>query len=169
MMANEISAQKSYDAVLGSETETEDFVTFRVGTQLFGVDVLKVRDILHLEQIAFIPLAPPQVAGSINLRGQIVTVVDVRVCLGLSTQSVRIVDGDEEAPIGVTIEKGADLYTLLVDEIGDVLSVTEEQKEPVPNTIDERWRNFAKSIFRLETELLIVLDSDRLAEPDAVE
>ncbi len=168
-MANEIATQQGYEAVLGSEQETEDFVTFRVGSQLFGVDVLKVRDILHLEQIAFIPLAPPQVAGSINLRGQIVTVVDVRVCLGLSTQSVRIEDGDEEAPIGVTIEKGTDLYTLLVDEIGDVLSVTEEQKEPVPNTIDERWRSYANAVFRLETELLIVLDSDKLADPDAGE
>tara|TARA_B100000315_G_C14584675_1_gene592300 strand:- start:413 stop:919 length:507 start_codon:yes stop_codon:yes gene_type:complete len=165
-MANEIATQQTHDIALGNEQDTEDFVTFRIGTQLFGVHVLKVRDILHLEQIAFIPLAPPQVAGSINLRGQIVTVVDVRVCLGLSDQSFRIKDGAEDAPIGVTIEKGADLYTLLVDEIGDVLSVAEEQQEPVPKTIDENWRSYASAVYRLEGELLIVLDSDKLADPN---
>jgi purine-binding chemotaxis protein CheW len=165
-MANDLATQSTHDIALDTEQDTEDFVTFKVGTQLFGVHVLNVRDILHLEKIAFIPLAPPQVAGSINLRGQIVTVVDVRVCLGLTTQSVRLEDNDEEAPIGVTIEKGSDLYTLLVDEIGDVLSVAEEQKEPVPNTIDDRWRAYATCVYRLEGELLIVLDSDRLADPN---
>ncbi len=163
-MANELAKQTTLEIALGSEKDTEEFVTFRVGKQLFGVHVLKVRDILHLEKIAFIPLAPPQVAGSINLRGQIVTVVDVRVCLGLTTQSVRIEDNEEDSPIGVTIEKGSDLYTLLVDEIGDVMSVAEEQKEPVPNTIDDRWRGFATCVYRLEKELLIVLDSDQLAD-----
>ena len=164
-MANDLTTQNTHDILLDGEKDTEDFVTFKVGSQLFGVHVLNVRDILHLEKIAFIPLAPPQVAGSINLRGQIVTVVDVRVCLGLTTQSVRIEDGDEEAPIGVTIEKGNDLYTLLVDEIGDVLSVAEDQKEPVPNTVEERWRTYATCIYRLDGGLLIVLDSDRLADP----
>ncbi|MBT5938623.1 MAG: chemotaxis protein CheW [Rhodospirillaceae bacterium] len=164
-MANELATQSSHDMAIGSGKETEDFVTFKVGAQIFGVPVLNVRDILHLEKIAFIPLAPPQVAGSINLRGQIVTVIDVRVCLGLTTQSVRIDDSVEgEQPIGVTIEKGSDLYTLLVDEIGDVLSVADDQKEPIPNTIDPKWREYATCIYRLEGELLIVLDSDRLAE-----
>ena len=67
-MANELATQSSHDMAIGSEKETEDFVTFKVGAQIFGVPVLNVRDILHLEKIAFIPLAPPQVAGSINLR-----------------------------------------------------------------------------------------------------
>ena len=163
-MANELAMQQTRELVIDSEQETEDFVTFKVGPQLFGVHVLNVRDILHLEKIAFIPLVPPQVAGSINLRGQIVTVVDVRVCLGMSTKSIRIEEGDEHSPIGVTIEKGSDLYTLLVDEIGVVLSVTEEQKEPVPNTIDSKWRAYATCVYRLEDELLIVLDSDQLAD-----
>ncbi len=164
-MANELATQQTREIVIDSEQETEDFVTFKVGAQLFGVHVLKVRDILYLEQIAFIPLAPPRIAGSINLRGQIVTVVDVRVCLGMSTQSVRIKKGEDESPIGVTIEKDTDLYTLLVDEIGDVLSVAEEQKEPVPNTIDPTWRAYATCVYRLENELLIILESDQLADP----
>lgn len=168
-MANEIATQQARNVVLGSEKETEDFVTFKIGPQIFGVPVLNVRDILHLEKIAFIPLAPPQVAGSINLRGQIVTVIDVRVCLGMSTQSVRIDDSSNERPIGVTVEKGNDLYTLLVDEIGDVLSVADEQKEPIPNTIDSAWRDYAICIYRLEGELMIVLDSDQLADPSLPE
>jgi purine-binding chemotaxis protein CheW len=165
-MTNDVTVQNTHDIAIGDEKATEDFVTFKVGDQLFGVDVLKVRDILNINKIAFVPLAPPQVAGSINLRGQIVTVVDVRVCLGMSTQSVRIEEGGEVSPIGVTVEKGSNLYTLLVDEIGDVLSVADEQKEPVPNTIDSVWRKFAICIYRLEGELLIILDSDQLADPN---
>lgn len=83
-MANEISTQQNRNFLDGNETETEEFVTFKVSNQLFGVPILQVRDILHLEKIAFIPLAPPHVSGSINLRGQIVTVIDVRVSSGSS-------------------------------------------------------------------------------------
>ena len=98
------------------ENDTLEFVTFRIADQLFGVHVLKVQDILRPEDIAFVPLAPPEVKGSINLRGRIVTVIDVRVRLGLSENE------SQENNMGVTVEQKNELYTLLVDEIGEVLA-----------------------------------------------
>ncbi len=165
-MANELATQDTREIIDVSEESKEDFVTFRVGEQLFGVPVLKVRDILHLENIAFIPLAPPHITGSINLRGHIVTVIDVRVCLGLPPAADDDDDAHKEDPIGVTVEYGAELYNLLVDSIGDVLSVSVNQKEPIPNTLEAEWRKFATCIYPLEGELLVILEPDQLVDQE---
>jgi len=135
----------------------EDFVTFYVGDQMFGIPVLNVQDILTPESIAAIPLAPAEVRGSINLRGRIVTVIDVRVRLGLEPKG----KGDGEN-MGVTVEHGHDLYTLLVDRIGDVMGLPNDLYERNPATLDPIWREFSNGVFRLEKNLLVVLDIDQL-------
>ena len=139
-----------------AEAITEQFVTFRVDTQLFGVNVLGVQDILRTEEIAFVPMAPPEVRGSINLLGRIVTVIDVRICLGLPA---REEDGNT---MGVTVEQDSELYTLSVDEIREVLSLPVAERETVPGTLDDKWRKFAEHVYQLEDELMIVLDIDKL-------
>jgi purine-binding chemotaxis protein CheW len=144
------------DLAAQSEIITEQYVSFRVDGQLFGVNVLGVQDILRTEEIAFVPMAPPKVRGSINLRGRIVTVIDVRVRLGLPPR-----EGGKNT-MGVTVEQATDIYTLSVDEIGEVLSLPVAERENVPATLDEKWRDFAKHIYQLEGELLIVLDIDKL-------
>lgn len=144
------------DLAAHTETITEQYVTFRVGSQLFGVNVLGVQDILRTEEIAFVPMAPPEVRGSINLRGRIVTVIDVRIRLGLLARE------EGENTMGVTVEQGTELYTLSVDEIGEVLSIPIAEREEVPGTLEQMWRNFAEHIFKLDGELLIVLDIDKL-------
>ena len=137
--------------------DLEDFVTFRVKNQLFGIPVLKVQDILSPDRIASIPLAPPEVRGSINLRGRIVTVIDVRVRLGLKAKK----NSDTHA-MGVTVEQDHELYTLLVDSIGDVVSLSNELYERNPATLDSRWREFSIGVYRLQKELMVVLDVQRL-------
>jgi len=137
-------------------TDLEEYVTFKIDDQLFGISVLQVQDILKPEEIAFVPLAPPEVKGSINLRGRIVTVIDVRVRLGLSPM-----DADEES-MGVTVEHQNELYTLLVDDIGEVLNLDPENREKVPGTMDPVWREFAEAIFQLEDNLMIVLNIGQL-------
>lgn len=136
--------------------DLEQFVTFMVNDQLFGVPVLQVQDILKPEDIAKVPLAPPEVRGSINLRGRIVTVIDVRVRLGLPPAEERT------KGMGVTVEQTNDLYTLMVDEIGEVLSLPAADFENVPGTIDSRWRDFADGVYQLDNNLMIVLDVDGL-------
>ncbi len=136
----------------------EDFVTFIIRDQLFGIPVLRVQDILTTDQIASIPLAPPEVKGSINLRGRIVTVIDVRVRLGLEKRE------SVEKGMGVTVEQQNELYTLLVDKVGDVISLSNDKREENPSTLDPLWREYATGIYRLEGNLMVVLDVDRLLD-----
>lgn len=137
----------------------EDYVTFTIGNQMFGIPVLRVQDILTPNRIAPVPLAPPEVKGSINLRGRIVTVIDVRVRLGLPPR-----DEESKDSMGVTVEQDNDLYTLLVDKIGDVISLSKDLYEKNPGTLDPTWREFANGVFRLEEALMVVLDIDRLLD-----
>jgi len=130
------------------------FVTVYVEGQLFGIPVERVQDILIPERIAHIPLAPPEVAGSINLRGRIVTVIDVRTRLGLSKKP------REGNAMCVTVEQGQELYSLMVDSVGNVLNLPIRDIEPNPSTLDPRWRGISAGVVRLEGELLIVLDVD---------
>ncbi len=141
----------------------QDFVTFIVGGQMFGIPVLQVQDILKPEKIATIPLAPPAVKGSINLRGRIVTVIDVRTRLGLKPRE----DGKLDDNMAVTVENGQDLYTLLVDNIGDVVSLSADLYESNPSTLDARWREFSEGIYRLSDRLLVVLDVERMLDMKA--
>jgi len=135
----------------------EDFVTFYVADQMFGIPVLKVQDILTPDNIASIPLASAEVKGSINLRGRIVTVIDVRICLGLGAK-----EEDTGHGMGVTVEHGHDLYTLMVDRIGDVAGLSTKLYEKNPGTLDPKWREFANGVYRLEKDIMVVLDVDRL-------
>ncbi|MGC2856612.1 chemotaxis protein CheW [Novispirillum sp. DQ9] len=151
--------------------EEQVFVTVYVEKQLFGIPVERVQDILIPEKIARIPLAPPEVAGSINLRGRIVTVIDVRTRLGLRKKPQPV--GKDGAEIKttkgksgkgnvmcVTVEQGSELYSLMVDSVGNVLNLAVKSIEPNPSTLDPRWRGISAGVVRLEGELLIVLDVD---------
>lgn len=145
--------------------EEQVFVTVYVEKQLFGIPVERVQDILIPEKIARIPLAPPEVAGSINLRGRIVTVIDVRTRLGLrkkpiSTKDEKAGKGGKGNVMCVTVEQGAELYSLMVDSVGNVLNLAVKSIEPNPSTLDPRWRGISAGVVRLEGELLIVLDVD---------
>ena len=181
----------------------EEFVTFNIAGQLFGIPVLIVQDILVPENIASIPLAPPEVRGSINLRGRIVTVVDVRVRLGLERREIRTEsvieehppalelieggDAQDETPassegeqaqdavesvkrkkrehmMGVTVEQQNELYTLLVDSVGDVIGLNKNSYEGNPSTLDPIWREFASGVYRLDKQLMVVLDVQRLLD-----
>ncbi len=142
--------------VVGSEN-LNDFVTFIIEEQLFGIPVLSVQDILSPDHIAPIPLAPPEVSGSINLRGRIVTVIDVRTLLGLPRRKT-----DQHKNMGVTVEHYGELYTLLVDGVGDVVSLAFDLYEENPGTLDPVWRKFANGVYRLDGRLMVILDVERL-------
>lgn len=142
----------------GTKKNLEDFVTFIIKGQMFGIPVLHVQDILTTDKIASIPLAPPEVKGSINLRGRIVTVIDVRVRLGLEKRD------DSERGMGVTVEHQNELYTLLVDDVGDVIGLSPGEYEDNPSTLDNLWREFSVGVYRLEKRLMVVLDVERLLD-----
>lgn len=136
---------------------TEDFVTFYIAGQLFGVPVLTVQDILNVQQITPVPLAPPEISGSLNLRGRIVTAIDVRKRLGL-------VDREQEESMSIVVGHDNDLYSLMVDSVGEVLAVNSFSFEKNPPTLDQRFRDYSAGIYRLDGTLLVVLDVNRFLD-----
>jgi purine-binding chemotaxis protein CheW len=132
------------------------FVTLTVGNQLCGVPVLAVRDILAEQVITRIPLAPPEIAGSLNLRGRIVTAIDMRRRLHLPP-----------APPGtprmsIVADQGGELYAFIVDQVSEVLSLPASAFERNPTTLPQTWAAFSVGIYRLQDRLLVVLDVARL-------
>ncbi len=142
---------------------TTDYVTFTVADQLFGIPVMQVRDILVPGRIAPVPLAPPEVRGAINLRGRIVTVIDMHRRLGLPRRE-NAPDGAPIDTMGVTVESGRELYALLVDRVGDVVGLPAHLREPNPTTLDRLWLEFADGVFAMQDQLMVVLDAERLLQ-----
>ena len=132
------------------------FVTLQLGGQLCGVPVDVVRDVLGEQVITRIPLAAPEIAGSLNLRGRIVTAIDLRRRLQLPTAR------DGGASMSVVTEQGAELYALLVDQVSEVMSLPAQLLEPSPPTLAANWAEFSAGVYRLTGQLLVVLDVDRL-------
>jgi purine-binding chemotaxis protein CheW len=135
------------------------YVTLTLGEQLCGLPVSSVRDILSDQPITRIPLAPPDIAGSLNLRGRIVTSIDLRRRLGLAPA----VDG--EGRMSVVAEYGGEQYALLVDQVEEVLTVAPATLEPNPPTLPPPWSQFSSGVCRLEQRLLVLLDPGRLIHP----
>lgn len=150
--------KKSARQAAGAEAAggTQDYVTMTIAGQLFGIPVLTVQDILGPQKITRIPLAPPEVAGSLNLRGRIVTAIDVRLRLGLTPREIG------EPAMSVVVDQHGESYSLLVDAVGEVLSLKSSDYERSPPTLDARWREFSSGIYRLNGQLLIVLDVTQL-------
>lgn len=149
-------------AALAGIGEGDTFVTFAVMDQRFGVPISRVQDILMPDRIAPVPLAPLAVRGSINLRGRIVTVIDVRIRLGLPAAVAG--DGGPKGEMGVTVEHHGEFYTLLVDRIGDIVQLPPQRWEDKPATLDPAWREVTSGVFRLDEGLMVVLDVDRLLD-----
>ncbi len=136
--------------------EDSVLVTLTLAGQLCGVPVLAVRDILAEQPITRIPLAPPEIAGSLNLRGRIVTAIDLRLRLGLGPAPAG------QARMSVVTELGGELYALLVDQVSEVLTLPPHQFERNPATLPPEWAGFSRGIYRLSDHLLVLLDIDRV-------
>lgn len=135
---------------------SQEFVTLTVGGQWFGIPVLHVEDVLDRRDVAQIPLADRVIAGSINLRGRIVTVIDMRKRLKLPPRE------DKKPGMNVVVEHEGNLYSLQIDAVGEVMEVPSERYEKNPATVDPLWRDFSEGIYRLENRLLIVLNVAKL-------
>lgn len=132
-----------------------DFLTIRIAGQIFGIPVLQVQDVLGELRVTKVPLAPPEVLGSLNLRGRIVTAINVRKRLGLPKDK-------SASNMSVVVEYDNELFSLVIDQVGDVLSLQKDSFEKTPATLDPLWKDISAGIYRLEKELLIVLDVPKL-------
>ncbi|PCI49997.1 MAG: chemotaxis protein CheW [Alphaproteobacteria bacterium] len=138
------------------ENKNKDFVTIRLANQLCGIPILDVHDVLSEQSITAVPLAPPAVSGVLNLRGRIVTAINLRKRLGLPEQEA----GGEN--MSIVVEYQGEPYSLLIDSVGDVLSFPEDSFENNPVTLDSCWQEVSNGIFRLKGELLVILDVEKL-------
>jgi purine-binding chemotaxis protein CheW len=131
----------------------QSYITIGLGGQLFGIAIGDVEDVFTPGRITAVPLAPPDVGGVLNLRGRIVTVIDLRRRLGLPPGAPSMAVG---------IDRGGEGYGLLVDSVGEVLAIEADQIEPMPENLDAEWRAASKGVYRLEDRLMVVLDVDLL-------
>lgn len=140
------------------EQATEGFVTVVTAGQLFGLKLDRVRDVFVPQGLSSVPLAPPEVAGLLNLRGRIVTALDLRRRLGLPPR------GEGEPTIAVGIEERGELYGLIADRIGDVLWLKPSSYDANPVNLDPRWGEVCSGVYRLDGELMVVLDVDKVLD-----
>jgi purine-binding chemotaxis protein CheW len=143
---------------LENAAETREFVTITLGNQLCGIDVLKVQDVLGPQKITPVPLASAEVSGLLNLRGRIVTAIDLRRRFGLEKRK----EGDDG--MSVVVEHLGELYSLTVDSVGEVLRFPVDSFERNPATLDPLWRQFSDGVYRLNEGLLVVLNDDSLLD-----
>jgi purine-binding chemotaxis protein CheW len=137
-----------------------EYVTAMIGGQLFGLPIVRVQDVFIPERLTRVPLAPPEIAGVLNLRGRIVTLIDLRRRFGLGQRE----SGQVTMAIGV--ESRAESYGLLIDSVGEVLKLEDAAREPNPINLDERLARVSAGIYRLDGQLLIVVDVDRVLDID---
>ena len=143
------------------ETMTE-YVTATVGGQLFGLPIARVQDVFVLDRLTRVPLAAPEIAGVLNLRGRIVTAIDLRRRLGLAPP------GAVRKRMAIGIEYKGESYGLLIDAIGEVLKLMTASREDNPVNFDARLARVAAGVHRLDGKLLVVLDVDRVLDIGAL-
>jgi purine-binding chemotaxis protein CheW len=134
------------------------FSTFFVADMFFGVDVLHVQEVLRFQQMTAVPQAPDVIEGLINLRGQIVTAIDMRRRLHLPPRAA------DQTPMNIVVRTMDGAVSLLVDEIGDVLQMDASTYERPPDNLDPGARGLIRGVYKLKDRLLLVLDEERTVD-----
>lgn len=137
---------------------SKDYLTIMIAGQRFGIEVLQVQDVLREQKVTRIPLASSEVAGSLNLRGRIVTAIDVRKKLNLPDRQ------KDESSMSVVVEHEDELFSLIIDRVGEVISLKNEGFEKNPGTLDSAWKDISTGIYQLQDDLLVIVDVSKLLD-----
>lgn len=148
-MSNEAYSDQ-YDS--DNVPKTKDFLTVIINGQYFGISIACVQDVLRAQTVTQVPMAPPEIAGSLNLRGRIVTAINAHSRLGVGS------DDDKKRDMSVVVEHDNELYSLIIDNVGDVLSLKNSDIQPTPVTLDPVWKDISAGIYRMKNELLVIMD-----------
>lgn len=139
----------------GAQVEDRrSYVTVEIANEMFGIDIARVREVFRPDRITRVPLASAEVAGVLNLRGRVVTAVDMRVMLGAPAR--------EGGAMAIGVDHHAESFALLVDRPGDVVDLDRAQAEPAPQTLDPKWARLIAGVHRLDDRLLLILDIDQI-------
>lgn len=149
------TAESAAAAAAQTDRIKRQYATFLVDGLFFGVEVLQVQEVLRYQQMTRVPLAPGVVEGLINLRGQIVTALDMRRRLRLPPRP------EGKAPMNAVVRTAGGAVSLLVDEIGDVVEVDAGAFEQPPDNVDPSARELLRGVYKLKDRLLLILDTER--------
>ncbi len=138
-----------------------EYVTVMIGGQLFGLPIARVQDVFMPDRITRVPLAAPEIAGVLNLRGRIVTAIDMRRRLEMPPRQ------DAKPLMAVGIELKGESYGLLIDAVGEVLKLGEDTREANPVNLDARLARVAGGVHRLDGQLMVILDVDQVLTASA--
>lgn len=146
-------------------SEQRQFCTFFLNGIYFGIEVEHVQEVIRYQQMTRVPLAPSDICGLINLRGQIVTAIDLRRRLEMSSPVLSLSElEDDQLPFNVVVRTDDEVVSLLVDEVGDILETTQDNFEPPPTTLKGRVRQLLRGAYKLQDELLLILDIEKVLE-----
>jgi purine-binding chemotaxis protein CheW len=143
---------------MNNNLNLSEYVTFTSGGQIFGLPIDRVQEVFRPARITPVPLAGGQIAGVLNLRGRIVTAIDMRSRLDLQER------GDGAAPMAIGIESGTESFGLLVDALGEVMKLSDGEREANPINLDRKLARVSAGVFRLDAQLLVILDIDRVLD-----
>jgi len=135
-----------------------EYVTVMIAGQLFGLPISQVQDVFIPDRLTRVPLAAPEIAGVLNLRGRIVTAIDMHCRLGLGKRA------QDRSAMAVGIEFRGESYGLLIDSVGEVLNLAENTREPNPVNLDTHLARVSAGVHRLDKQLLVILDVDRILD-----
>ena len=137
------------------------YATFYLDNMFFGIEVLKVQEVLRYQEMTRVPLAPSSIEGLINLRGQIVTAVDMRRVLKLRPRN------PDSYPMNMVVRSDDGAVSLLVDEIGDVVEPPANSYELAPETMHPEQREVVDGVYKLDGKLLLILNTDRVLQVES--
>lgn len=134
---------------------------FKIGNEHFAIPVLEVQEVIRSEQVTRLPLAPVHIKGLINLRGQIVTLVSLRTLFKLEEK-------EDDESMHIIVRSGDSLFSLMVDEISDVLDLSKKNYEEAPSTLNDDIKKFIKGVYKVEDDLVVQIDLDKILDREKV-
>lgn len=137
---------------------SQEYITVMIANQLFGLPILEVQDVFTPETITSVPLSAFEIEGVLNLRGRIVTAINMRRRLGVTEKSTS------EVIMAVGIEYKSESYGLIIDDVGEVLNLNMKEFEPNPVNLDPKWAQVSAGVFRMEKALLVILDVKKVLD-----
>ena len=146
-----------------STGHSTEYVTAMIGGQLFGLPIARVQDVFMPDRMTQVPLSSPDIAGILNLRGRIVTVIDMRCRLGVPQQQ------SEQPPMAIGIECRGESYGLLIDTVGEVMKLGDATRESNPVNLDSRLARVSGGVHRLDGQLMVILDVDHVLNNNTTE
>jgi purine-binding chemotaxis protein CheW len=143
---------------MNDNTKLTEYVTFTTAGQMFGLPIERVQDVFKINHVTRVPLAGSEIAGVLNLRGRIVTAIHLSNRLDLESREEGL------PPMAIGIESGTESFGLLVDAVGEVLKLADSEREGNPINLERKLARVSAGVFRLDGQLLVVLDVDRVLD-----